>query len=75
MRVRKQTTRFAPCILFFTFYILHFTLFAAPLVSETLNLAKGWNAVYIESTPTNAPCDEFFADTPEIGRASCRERV
>ena len=72
MRVRKQTTRFAPCILFFTFYILHFTLFSAPLVSETLNLTNGWNAVYIETTPTNSPCDEFFADLPVISAAAYR---
>ena len=31
-------------------------------ISETMTLAKGWNAIYLESTPTNALCVEFFAD-------------
>ena len=33
-------------------------------ISETMTLAKGWNAIYLESTPTNAACDEFFAGAP-----------
>ncbi|MBR4188777.1 MAG: hypothetical protein IKQ55_02320, partial [Kiritimatiellae bacterium] len=39
---------------------------------ETLNLTNGWNAVYIECTPTNALCDEFFANTPVISAAAYR---
>ena len=33
-------------------------------IQETLSLTKGWNAVYLEATPTNAVCDEFFAGAP-----------
>ena len=46
--------------------------FAMPYVHETLNLTNGWNAVYIECTPTNALCDEFFANTPVISAAAYR---
>ena len=56
--------------LHFTFYILHSQ--AMPYVHETLNLTNGWNAVYIECTPTNALCDEFFANTPVISAAAYR---
>ncbi len=33
-------------------------------VSETMTLAKGWNAIYLESTPVNAACEDFFAGAP-----------
>ncbi|MBQ2629307.1 MAG: hypothetical protein IJG13_06480 [Kiritimatiellae bacterium] len=33
-------------------------------VKETMTLAKGWNAIYLESTPTNSACAEFFAGAP-----------
>ena len=33
-------------------------------ISETMTLTKGWNAIYLESTPTNAVCEEFFAGAP-----------
>ena len=56
--------------LHFTFYILHSQ--AAPHIEETLTIEPGWNAVYIESTPTNAPCDEFFAGTPVVSAAAYR---
>ena len=46
--------------------------FAMPYVHETLNLTNGRNAVYIECTPTNALCDEFFADLPVISAAAYR---
>jgi hypothetical protein len=29
-----------------------------------MTLAKGWNAIYLESTPTNAACADFFAGAP-----------
>ena len=35
--------------------------FALPHVEETMTLAKGWNAIYLESTPTNPACADFFA--------------
>ena len=72
MRTRNQTRKLIPYLLCFTFYILHFTLYALPYVHETLNLTNGWNAVYIECTPTNALCDEFFANTPVISAAAYR---
>ena len=33
-------------------------------ISETMTLANGWNAIYLESTPTNALCEDFFAGSP-----------
>ena len=39
-------------------------------ISETMTLAKGWNAIYLESTPTNAVCAEFFAGAPVARVAS-----
>ena len=39
-------------------------------VSETMELDKGWNAIYLESTPTNAACAEFFAGAPVTRVAS-----
>ena len=43
---------------------------SAAHIEETMTLAKGWNAVYLESTPTNAVCDVFFADAPVARVAS-----
>lgn len=37
---------------------------SASHISETMTLAKGWNAVYLESTPTNMACADFFAGAP-----------
>ena len=37
---------------------------SAAHISETMTLAKGWNAIYLESTPTNAVCADFFAGAP-----------
>ena len=33
-------------------------------IAETMTLTKGWNAVYLESTPVNAACADFFAGAP-----------
>ena len=33
-------------------------------IAETMTLAKGWNAIYLESTPVNAACEDFFAGAP-----------
>ena len=66
MRTRNQTKKLIPYLLCFTFYTLHFTLYALPHVQETLNLTNGWNAVYIESTPDNPVCEDFFRDTSVI---------
>ena len=43
---------------------------SAAHISETMTLAKGWNAIYLESTPTNAVCEDFFAGTPVARVAS-----
>ena len=37
---------------------------SAAHIEETMTLAKGWNAIYLESTPTNAACADFFAGAP-----------
>ena len=42
----------------------------AACVEETMTLTKGWNAIYLESTPTNAVCEDFFAGTPVTRVAS-----
>ena len=33
-------------------------------IAETMTLTKGWNAIYLESTPVYASCAEFFAGAP-----------
>ncbi|MBR2838391.1 MAG: hypothetical protein IKE55_06400 [Kiritimatiellae bacterium] len=43
---------------------------SAAHISETMSLAKGWNAIYLESTPTNAVCEDFFAGAPVARVAS-----
>ena len=47
-------------------------VFASPQIEETLTLAKGWNAVYIESTPDESACEDFFRDTPVVAAAAYR---
>ena len=37
---------------------------SAQYVSETLSMKRGWNAMYLESTPEEPSCDAFFADVP-----------
>ena len=44
--------------------LLPVAAFAMPYVEETMTLANGWNAIYLESTPTNAACADFFAGAP-----------
>ena len=44
--------------------LLPATAFAMPHIRETMTLEKGWNAIYLESTPTNAMCAEFFDGAP-----------
>ena len=36
----------------------------AQYIQETMTLEKGWNAIYLESTPDAAACSEFFKDMP-----------
>lgn len=59
-------------IFFAGLVLLPVAAFGEPHVREVLELAKGWNAVYIESTPVAATCDEFFADTPVVAAAAYR---
>ena len=44
----------------------------AAQIEETMTLAKGWNAVYIESTPDNSQCEDFFRETPVVAAAVYR---
>ena len=39
-------------------------------IEETMTLKNGWNAIYLESTPTNALCDAFFEGAPVKSVAS-----
>jgi len=55
--------------------LLPISAHAVPRVTETLVLSEGWNAVYIECTPTNATCEAFFRDTPVISAAAFRSDV
>ena len=43
---------------------------AEPHVYEEHALAKGWNAVYIESTPENPSCEDVFDNLPVVGVAA-----
>ena len=43
---------------------------SAAHIRETMTLKNGWNAIYLESTPTNALCDAFFEDAPVKSVAS-----
>ena len=52
--------------------LLAFSSFAEPQIEETLTLTKGWNAVYIESTPDSPVCEDFFRDTSVIAAAAYR---
>ena len=38
----------------------------ASLIKETVHLSKGWNAIYLESTPIKLLCSEFFAGWPVV---------
>lgn len=33
-------------------------------ITETMTLAKGWNAIYLESTPDAPACEDFFDGAP-----------
>ena len=57
----KQITRY---LLLLSFMSLVSLSASAAHIRETMTLAKGWNAIYLESTPTNAACADFFAGAP-----------
>ena len=54
------------------FAVLCLASSAAPHIEETLTLENGWNAVYIESTPDQTACEDFFRELPVIGAACYR---
>ena len=35
-------------------------------IEETIHLSKGWNAIYLESTPDELSCADFFAGSPVV---------
>ena len=43
---------------------------SASHINETMTLETGWNAIYLESTPTNSVCADFFAGSPVARVAS-----
>ena len=49
--------------------LLPLSVFAAH-ISETMTLSKGWNAIYLESTPISSVCEDFFAGAPVTRVAS-----
>ena len=57
----KQITRYLLLLSFMSFVSLPSL---AAHIKETMTLAKGWNAIYLESTPENAACEDFFAGAP-----------
>ena len=42
------------------------TSFAAPKIRDAIDLVKGWNAVYVESTPDDPSCETIFAGYPAV---------
>ena len=65
----KHITRYLSPLIFVS--LMSLSSFAAH-IRETMTLEDGWNAIYLESTPTNALCSEFFADAPVARVASYR---
>jgi len=63
----KQITRY---LLLLSFMSLVSLSASAAHIRETMTLAKGWNAIYLESTPANAVCADFFAGAPVTRVAS-----
>ena len=59
-----KITAYEKALAAFSLLLFASAAFAMPLVRETMTLAKGWNAIYLESTPTNAACADFFAGAP-----------
>ena len=55
---------------FWAFLLLLPVAASAAHISETMSLENGWNAIYLESTPTNALCSDFFAGSPVVRVAS-----
>ena len=65
-----KRTAYGKALAAFSLLLFASAAFALPHVEETMTLANGWNAIYIESTPTNAVCEDFFAGAPVLRVAS-----
>lgn len=39
---------------------------SASHIEETIHLSKGWNAIYLESTPDELSCADFFTGSPVV---------
>ena len=63
----KQITRYLSLLSFMSLVSLPAQ---AAHIMETMTLEKGWNAIYLESTPTSAVCEDFFAGAPVTRVAS-----
>ena len=63
----KHITRYLSPLIFVS--LMSLSSFASH-IRETMTLEDGWNAIYLESTPTNALCSEFFAGAPVARVAS-----
>ena len=59
-----KRTAYGKALAAFSLLLFASAAFALPHVEETMTLANGWNAIYLESTPTNAACADFFAGSP-----------
>ena len=60
---------YLPTLLSLPSLLLPLSAFAS-YISETVSVGKGWNAVYIESTPESPDASAFFADLA-VTKASC----
>ena len=65
-----KRTAYGKALAAFSLLLFASAAFALPHVEETMTLANGWNAIYLESTPTNAVCADFFAGSPVARVAS-----
>ena len=60
----KLTTKSAFYLSLLSF--LSFSSFAAPKIKDKIDLVKGWNAIYVESTPDDPSCEAIFANCPAV---------
>ena len=60
----KLTTKSAFYLSLLSF--LSFSSFAAPKIKDKIDLVKGWNAIYVESTPDDPSCETIFAGYPAV---------
>ena len=65
-----KRTAYGKALAAFSLLLFASAAFALPHVEETMTLTNGWNAIYLESTPTNAVCEDFFVGAPVARVAS-----